>query len=171
MTTETLGKFPLLLPDYEALYDRDTEIISLFPVLWMDEYQEEFAESVRIAIGRGREQISKINRKVSAAGLDVVLILERPPKNVHLRGDYRYPSETMTAFLCNTDFDLIPVLVGWTSAGGHLLDGHHRWRAYLAAGIRPLILSITLHKQSGDVPQIVVELGESAMTRGRCHVV
>jgi hypothetical protein len=157
--------FPLVVPDADAAYDRDDEVIAAFPMLWAPEYQSEFADSVRIAIGRGQEEIKKQFKKVRTAERDVVLTLERPTRPVHLRGDYRYSSEKMTTFLCTTPLDLIPPLVGWTAAGGHLLDGHHRWRAYAAAGIQPLILSIRIEPQSGSQPQVVANVDVSALSR------
>lgn len=152
-----MQSFPLIVKDDDEAIERDEAVISSFPILWDQSYQPEFRDEVRNAINRGKEQIKK-RGKLRDAKLDVFLTLKRiKPNNVHLRGDYRYSSEKMSKFLKTTDFDLVPPLVGVTSSGLHLLDGHHRWRAYLDAGIDPLVLMIEVKPSTSDIPQVHVD--------------
>lgn len=124
---------------YDWLYERDVAIASSFPILWDKKYQEEFITSIRILIQRAKE---------SNKNSDIILTLKRAePDTVHLRGDYRYPSDDLAEYI-KQGKDLLPSIVGKTSSGSHLLDGHHRWRAYLLAGKKPLILEASFEKTS-----------------------
>lgn len=164
-----MQSFPLITSDEDDSLDRDEAVIAAFPVMWESQYQADFRDTVRNAIERGKEQIKRKSKSFRESKLDVVLTLERiSPDNVHLRGDTRYSSEAMAKFLCSTKYDLVPPIIGRTAAGAHLLDGHHRWRAYLEAGIDPLVLSIQLRPQVGDVPQVVVDVNQGTLKKGPC---
>lgn len=165
-----MKSFPLIVDGEDESLDRDEAVIGAFPVMWDSQYHSDFRDTVRNSIERGKEQIKKKSKSIRRAGFDVVLTLERiKADNVHLRGDKRYSSEEMAKFLCSSDHDLVPPIIGRTSAGAHLLDGHHRWRAYLEAGIDPLVLSIQLEPQSGDVPQIIVDVKSENLQKGMCQ--
>lgn len=145
--------------DEDELFDwydeRNSKVIHHFPVLWDPKFNDEFAFYVRGAIQRGEEEI-RHHGKLREAGKDVVLTLTRSNvNNVHLRGDYRYPSDELARVLADTDYDLVPPVVGVSNAGHHLLDGHHRWRAYLLANIQPLILEIEVVPTHRQIPSIV----------------
>lgn len=157
--------FPLVVDDADEQYDRDEDVIASFPVLWDPRYQSDFRDAVRTAIERGREEIKRRHKNVKDAGYDVILTLERPRAGVHLRGDYRYSSEKMAEFLATTDYDLVPILVGKTEQGQHLLDGHHRWRAYEAAGFKPLVLSIQIQRSRTDRPLIIANVDNNSRTK------
>lgn len=150
------------------MYDLDKiqEVINFFPKLWAAQYQEEFSSYVKGAIQRGKEQIKKDFGKLSEAKHDVVLTLKRTTaEKVYLRGDNRYPSDPMSQYLLTTKYDLVPPIVGASGMGNHLLDGHHRWRAYLLAGIDPLILEIKIEPSHSPIPKIVAVVDNSAMTK------
>lgn len=127
---------------WDYVGDRDNEAILFFPALWEPVYDSEFRSYYYGTVQRGVEEIQK-SGKVSVSGKDVTLTLTRVnPSSVHLRGDYRYESDKLADVLLNTKYDLVPPVVGVSGAGKHLQDGHHRWRAYLQAGIAPLVLEV-----------------------------
>lgn len=139
-----------LLISLSAMYEQPLrkdiyEIAALFAVriplvLFGPQYRKEIVGYLANSIQRGKEEI----QRQKLLGSSVLLTLSyREPKNVVLRGDYRYDSTALTQYLINhPDKELLPILVGKTAAGEHLLDGHHRWRAYLEAKRKPLCLTI-----------------------------
>lgn len=143
--------------DYEA--DRTRDALKMFPALWDAEHRKELAYVLSDAIQRGVE---------GGKGRDVLLTLTRvaDPKAVHLRGDYRYDAAPLVEALRSTRHDLVPILVGASERGLHLLDGHHRWRAYVAAGLQPLVLMITTRPSDGE-RKLVVTIDDNALTRAR----
>lgn len=151
---------------FDFRIDRLQEVINFFPKLWAPEFQEEFAGYVKGALQRGEEQIKKEFKSIRHGKHDVVLTLKRTPAgSVHLRGDTRYSNEPMAKYLLDSTYDLVPPVVGSTGMGNHLLDGHHRWRAYLLAGLAPLILEIKIEPSKGDVPKAVAIVDESALNK------
>lgn len=143
------------------------KLINFFPQLWAPEYQSEFSSYVRGAYQRGEEQIVNQFGRLRQAKYDVIVTLKRVnnPNSVYLRGDYRYPSDPMSQYLLSTQYDLVPPVVGSTGMGNHLLDGHHRWRAYLLAGLAPLILEVKIEPSHSPVPKAVAIVDASATTK------
>lgn len=98
-------------------------------------------------ITRGKEDITHHGtRKLSTCGSNIRILLSRiDPDKVVLRGDYRYDAEPMSKFLRdNPRLELPPIQVGLQSNQLHLLDGHHRYRAYLGAGRDPLAFTVAI---------------------------
>lgn len=150
--------FPLVVRDIEEKIDRDDAVIECFPVTWDRRFNDDFRDAVRVSIQRGMEEIRKSHKKLSEAGLDITFTLKHiSTSNVHLRGDYRYPSDEMADWLERTNLDLVPILVGKSKAGMHLLDGHHRWRAYVQAHKKPLVLIIEIKPSEFQQPSIIVQ--------------
>lgn len=83
-----------------------------------------------------------------------------------LRGDYRYESDELAEILTNTDYDLVPIVVGKNNDGSYLKDGHHRWRAYDIANIKPLIWQVEVIKTTtpGD-PNLILEIEPGVETK------
>lgn len=110
--------------------------------LWNEEGLTEAGHYLRNSIQRGREQIGE--KSLRTAGKDIEISLRRltseEQKRVTLRGDTRYAGEKLEEFLKNNpDKELAPIQIGSTEHGKHLLDGHHRWRAYQNVGREPLV--------------------------------
>jgi hypothetical protein len=152
------------LIDYR--YSKNQEIINFFPKLWAPEYQEQFASYVKGAIQRGEEEIRDRYDSIRHGKHDIVLTLKRVlAQGVHLRGDMRYSSDDLAKYLLDTEYDLVPCIVGSSGMGEHLLDGHHRWRAYLIAGLSPLVLEIKVEPSKDDMPKCIAIVDSSALNK------
>ena len=151
--------------DPDAVMDRDEEAIAFFPQLWEPSYSVQFRYIVRQSIQYGWEEIRNNmddDGPVSKAGKDVIITMKRVTDGyVHLRGDYRYDSTDLARVLVETKYDLLPPYVGVSRHGQHLLDGHHRWRAYKMAGIAPLVMQIQVENSTGSTPKIICEYDNS----------
>lgn len=66
------------------------------------------------------------------------------------RGDFRYRSDNLAAYLRkNPDRELVPIVCSQRRGGYLVLDGHHRLRAYLAAD-RPEIPAVVVSIAPGS---------------------
>lgn len=143
MKTTSINIFTENFQDSDSYFDHEVERVDVgvkfFPVLWESHYEKEFRSYLYGAIQRGIEEIKK-HGSIRKAGYDVVITMQRIP-SAHLRGDTRYSSQKLANFLLTTKYDLVPIIIGRSGYGLHLLDGHHRWRAYTMANIMPLVMN------------------------------
>lgn len=135
------------LPDGEFIttYDTAHELGKKLPDLWDKEGRKETIRYLANNIERGKETIKGDDgkKKLKEEGKDILITLRRisDKETVHLRGDLRY-DHTEMANAVKAGKELPPIQIGKSEQGLHLLDGHHRWRAYKAAGVDPLVMVV-----------------------------
>ncbi len=162
-------------------HDPAGELGKHLPDLWNEKGKNEAKQYLRNSIQRGTEELEGPQRdqKLSKQGNDVEITLRRVSPDeidrVHLRGDTRYSHGEMAEYLKTSGKELPPIQLGQTEHGLHLLDGHHRWRAYLEAGKSPLVfITKTVPGVIGN-PQVhlKIELGEhrAAAKRSRSETI
>lgn len=79
-----------------------------------------------------------------------VSIMRVPTELVEGRGDFRYRSDNLAAWLReNPERDLVPIVCSRTRSGYRVLDGHHRLRAYQAVGREPLAVVVSVRPGTG----------------------
>lgn len=123
-----------------------------------------FAETVQYltnSIDRAKEQIKQSGQKFKDAGKNIEITLRRisPDESVHLRGDSRYSPKEMADYLKSSGKELPPIQIGQTEENGmHLLDGHHRWRAYQDAGKNPLAFVIKTTEGEVGKPKVTLNV-------------
>jgi hypothetical protein len=142
-------------------YDVACDIWEYFPHnLWQSNLKSEIIGIISNSITRGKESIKQDHETIRASGLDIELTLQYLDDNkVVLRGDYRYPSTKIAAFLkANPTKNTPPIQIGKTNAGLHLLDGHHRWRAYKEVNRKPLVLIVDTIPRIGKEPCIKLNI-------------
>ncbi len=150
------NEYPLLITD---TYDLAYTAGKVAAGHWEQKYRGEWITYLNNSIMRAKETIREHGR-IRDAGFDVQITLchlsETDVRRVALRGDHRYSSEEMAEFLRdNPKKDLLPIQVGKLHGSLNLLDGHHRWRAYLLADRPPLVLLTEVIKNIGDEPMLI----------------
>lgn len=143
---------------YDLAYDVAKELIPTH----LFETSKRFTEAVGYlanTITRAKEDMTKHSEvKLRACKKYMHVALTRvATSGIVLRGDYRYDSKDLTKFLVdNPKLELPPIQIGRTNNQLHLLDGHHRYRAYVQAHRKPLAFIVEIHDlpPSEDTPYI-----------------
>ncbi len=143
-----------------SAYDLADEIgMTHIPRLLFPDHKT-FVESVGYlanCLTRAKETITdngEIKLANSLLSVDISLVrLSR--SGLTQRGDYRYDAAKMAQFLSeHPKLDLPPIQVAKLGSQLHLLDGHHRYRAYDQADRDPLPYVVEIRPSVGHTPQV-----------------
>lgn len=134
MTTYSLRRTPDMDPE-----DSPTALVAwkiareILEGSWLNldpSYEQDLRAAVTDAVQRVRESIY---RDRAWRGSGEITLTQLDPEQVFQRGDYRYHSGEL-AEIVRSGLDLVPIVAGVHAGGAHVLDGHHRLRAYALAG-------------------------------------
>jgi hypothetical protein len=137
-------------PDEDMLWYLADQLWNMIPQsakTWDRVYDSDAKNTLVSQIRRGIETMQETGdsrKRLKDIQGTLFITLTRVDPNIHNRGDYRYSSEKLVDVL-NSGKDLAPVAVG--SIDGktlHILDGHHRMRAYQEVGKKMLAFVVSI---------------------------
>lgn len=124
------------------------------PRTWLPEYDRDARDQLNQLLSRVMDAMT-VNgtREVAACNKDGLISLTKiDPASLSERGDRRYGSNNLAFFLRqNPSLDLVPMVCGVSQGHPLVLDGHHRMRAYEAAGRQALTFISTVVPGSGMI--------------------
>lgn len=142
------------------------KIAKFFPVLWDPAFSEQFVSTIKLALQFGEDftksdYLNSMGKDINTQ-YDIYLILERLEKNklntIVSRQGGDYPAYWKQLL---SSYDMLPILIGDYN---QIIDGHHRFSSYLATGISPLILKISI-KHTSEKPMIISQYDESVKNK------